>query len=517
VGFLKKNKAVEAILYCLKTQTPQLLMFEINEKFLAAMKEVKNFALSGCELSHAELFILREVQKLGLLLLEMFVQESNAECVREGRPVDSGGALATSKGSSTVLYQSIFGLVQIRRQKFHSPADGTLHPLDARLNLPRGQMSFLLMKWLGSQACEADFRESTALLNDILGLGLDHMQSHRNIRGLGGQVGDYYAEKAAPAAETEGSYLCLEVDGKGVRLVETERATASETAKAEKVRPMKGEKRGHKRIATVAATFSFAPCARKKEELVNALHKKLTPGQRAEFTQLIDELGEKPRLARNTHKRAFMCDQAKAVAYAVRNLALRDPACGKPIIALVDGGKGLEQAIRDTLEAEGMGQRLEAVILDIIHVTEYLWLAANAILGERHPGRTQWVEKHLGMILDSEVDKVINALEDHILKKGTTKAAKTALEKVVKYYRNHAHKMDYKDYLEKGYPVSTGIVEGACGHLVKERMERSGMQWTIDGASATLDARAVKINGDWSDFIHHVELKNRERFIKIAA
>jgi hypothetical protein len=492
-------------------------MCEINEKFLAVMKDVKCLALSGCDVATAELLLFPEVQRIGFLFLELFVRESNAECAIQGRPLDSEGILATSKGSSKVLYQSIFGLLQIERQKFHSSTDGTLYPLDARLNLPPGQMSFLLMKWLGSQACEADFRESITLLNDILGLGLDHMQSHRNIQGLGGQVGDYYAEKAAPAAETEGSHLCMEVDGKGVRLVETERATATEAVKAENVRPMKGEKRGHKRIATVAATFSFAPYAREKEELINGLHKKLTPEQRADYDRVTDELGEKPRLAKNTHKRAFMCDQPKAVAYAVSNLALRDPTGEKPIIALVDGGKGLEQAIRDALEAEDMGHRLQAVILDIIHVTEYLWLAANAILGEKHPLRTQWVEKHLGMILDSEVDKVTQALEAHMCKNATTKAAKIALLRVIKYYRNHAHKMDYKYYLEKGYPVATGIVEGACGHLVKERMERSGMQWTIEGASATLDARAVKLNGDWNDFIHNIELKNRQRFIKIAA
>lgn len=492
-------------------------MCEINEKFLATMKEVKGLALSGCDISRGELFILREVQKLGLQLLVMFIEESHVQCAAQGRPVDSEGALSTSKGTSSVLYQSIFGRLQICRQKFYSPTDGTIHPLDMRLNLPPGQMSFLIMKWLGSQACESDFRESTGLLNDILGLGLDHMQSHRNIQGLGGKVEEFYAEKAPPSAEIEGSHLCIEVDGKGVRLVEAERATATEAVNSEKVRPMKGEKRGHKRIATVVVAFSFNPFARKKEELINGLHKKFTPEQETEFRRIVEELGEKPRLAKNTHKRAFMCDQLKAVEYGVHNLVLRNPLGDKPIIALVDGGKGLEEAIVDALSSAAMEHRLDAIILDIIHVSEYLWLAANAILGEKHSHRTKWVEKHLSMILDSKVEKVVKALEAHKEKKGTTKTAKTALAKVIQYYQNHAHKMDYKYYLESGYPVSTGLVEGACGHLVKERMERSGMQWTIDGASTTLDARAVKMNGDWDDFIHNVELQNRQRFIKTAA
>ena len=62
--------------------------------------------------------------------------------------------------------------------------------------------------------------------------------------------------------------------------------------------------------------------------------------------------------------------------------------------------------------------------------------------------------------------------------------------------------MDYATYLKKGYPISTGVIEGTCGSLVKNRMEQSGMRWSIQGANAVLAQRAVVKNGDWKDFFN---------------
>jgi hypothetical protein len=60
--------------------------------------------------------------------------------------------------------------------------------------------------------------------------------------------------------------------------------------------------------------------------------------------------------------------------------------------------------------------------------------------------------------------------------------------------------MDYADYLQRGWPIGTGVIEGVCRHLVKDRMELSGMRWTISGAGALLALRSVNENGDWEAF-----------------
>jgi hypothetical protein len=48
--------------------------------------------------------------------------------------------------------------------------------------------------------------------------------------------------------------------------------------------------------------------------------------------------------------------------------------------------------------------------------------------------------------------------------------------------------------------ITTGVVEGACRHLVKDRMERAGMHWTVAGAQAMLDLRIIHVSGLWDEY-----------------
>lgn len=463
--------------------------------------------MAGSEISDAELFILRAVQDLGLNLLVMFIEESHVRCASEGRPLDSTGATATSKGTSTVLYQSIFGLVEICRQRFHSLADGTIYPLDARLNLPGRKESFLLQKWLSGRSCTEDFRESVSLLNEILGLSISPMQSHRIAQEVGSSVNAFYSECDPPDADGEGSCLCAQFDGKGVPIIESERGGADEAAEP---RLMKGQKRGTKKMATVSVTFSFDPAARTPMEVVKGLHRKWSDEEAVAHREMVRAAGESPREAKNTHRRAMLRDQQGAIGYGIANLAARDPSGAKEIVVIVDGGVGLEQAIRTELDNAGMGHRLSAMILDIIHVSEYIWRAANAILGEKHLGRTRWVEQKLLLILDGKVEKVIDALRRACKSEKLSKARSEAVQKSANYFENHKHKMAYDTYLQKGYPIATGLVEGTCGSLVKERMEGGGMRWGIDGAQNILDLRAAKINGDLEALFNKIQEDSRK-------
>lgn len=300
--------------------------------------------------------------------------------------------------------------------------------------------------------------------------------------------------------------------------MESEREVASgKEASGERQRLMKGQKRGVKKMATVSLSFSFDPVGRSPEEMLKSLHGKWNEKETAAFKELIKSGAEKPRAAKNIHKRAFIAGQKEAIGYAVRDLQKRDPEKGKDIIAIVDAGIGLEAAIREELSLAGEAHRLVAVILDIIHVTEYVWKVANAYKGEKHPRRLAWVEKIIMQILEGRVEEVIGIFENIADRPQTRKSGKATIRKAITYFENHRHKMDYKTYLEKGYPISTGLVEGSCGHLVKERMEGSGMRWGIEGAKKMLDARATKINGDLDDFFHNFKANNKRRIYKSAA
>lgn len=129
-----------------------------------------------------------------------------------------------------------------------------------------------------------------------------------------------------------------------------------------------------------------------------------------------------------------------------------------------------------------------------------MWEAGTALYGEKGDQRVGWVRDKLRAILNSEVGRVIGGLKQTLTKTSLRPSQQAALQKAIPYFENHRHRMDYATYLAKGYPIATGLVEGTCGSLVKDRMEHSGMRWSIRGAQAVLNLRAVKKNHDWEPF-----------------
>lgn len=162
-------------------------------------------------------------------------------------------------------------------------------------------------------------------------------------------------------------------------------------------------------------------------------------------------------------------------------------------VALTDGAPPLQKHMLAKLAGF-------TLVLDIIHVDEYLWKAGSALYGETDPQRAEWVEAQMLDLLSSRSHEVIRRLEDKAATlRRNSQAAKT-LRGVANYLRRNQPYMDYAEYLRRGWPIGTGVIEGTCRHLVKDRMELSGMRWTMSGAGALLALRATNENSDWDDF-----------------
>ena len=162
-------------------------------------------------------------------------------------------------------------------------------------------------------------------------------------------------------------------------------------------------------------------------------------------------------------------------------------------VALTDGAEALQEKMRAALPGH-------TLVLDIIHAVEYLWDAANAVLGERHPERTTWVRGHLLALLRGQTDAVVTALTAVADEPTRSATQRTAVAATIRYYRRNAPYMHYDKYLAQGWPIGTGVIESACGHLVKDRLEQAGMRWTKDGAHAILDLRAVRLTDAWDAY-----------------
>jgi hypothetical protein len=490
-------------------------MYEIEEHFesvdaqFSAIKEYVEQSAGKVELHVAEQVIFNKLLQLGLCFIKEYVRNSCPFHDPQAPPVAKDGSVPAYKGTSTRSYFSIFGEFKIERARYLTASGRYWQPLDHRLNLPTEKYSYLLQKWLQTGCTETNYHEAANHFNEIFGFSFRPNALRRITDQVSDEVAPFYDENAAPSRESEGPCIGISADGKGVRIIKSDRDkldkfTASES-EAQKPRLGRGEKNGKKKEAVVTADFSFFPQAREPEEIVKALLKKFTHEEREQekrARQLRRENNEpEPRAALNKHLRAFFDGKAKAADYLMQRIQKRDPDQQKPVVVLVDGAPSLEKNLNKALDEYGITDRVAAFLLDIIHVTEYLWKAGTALHGEQGSKRVEWVETKLRALLKSDVDTVIKGLKISISKnEKLSRSKREKIQTVITYFENHRHMMDYKAALEKGYPIATGLVESACCSLVKDRMEQSGMRWSIEGAKSILELRAVKKNNDWELF-----------------
>lgn len=413
-------------------------------------------------------------------------------------------------------YLSIFGLVEIVRAYYWKEgASQGAYPLDRKLNLPERRYSYLLDKWTQSGVAEETYDEATGGISDLLGLTVWKRGQEAVARDATQDVNVFYREKPAPDASTEGPVLCATADCKGVPMVPSERPEPPQPGPVGKVRRGKGEKKkGLRRDAVVTADYSFVPEMRTPEFMIDVLMRTLSEQKRESLkAKQRDRRAHgvaEPRAPLNKQVRATMEGKEAAFRNLADRMAGRDPTACKPIHVLIDGDPALEAGLLDEFARRGWSGRITGVCLDIMHAMEYLWEAGTALLGEKNPTRTDWVRERGLSLLRGHVGYVIGGLRNSLNRpRGSPLRAhqQKALNKAISYYENHQHMMCYDRFLRAGYAIATGVIEGACGSIVKDRTDGSGMTWCRVGAQAVLDLRVLKRNGDWGDYwayhMHH--------------
>jgi hypothetical protein len=165
----------------------------------------------------------------------------------------------------------------------------------------------------------------------------------------------------------------------------------------------------------------------------------------------------------------------------------------QPVVALGDGDPHLWSALVEHLPTD----RVE--ILDIVHVSSYVWEASD-LLCDTPKDREGFTRDRLLRILRGEVKGVITGLRRLLTTRDLRNESRRRLTTITNYLETNSHRMRYDEYLHAGFPIATGVIEGACRHLVKDRMERSGMRWTQTGAKALLQVRAIRESNLWTEF-----------------
>jgi hypothetical protein len=419
--------------------------------------------------------LFRRLLALGATLLRLFFV-TRAAVRPAGMVTSADGTRLTDHDQRPTTDYAVFGKVRLWRPYVTAWGQAGRCPLDAELSLPARCYSDLRREWAAYGATDEAYRESRTGLERILGLPLSLQAFETGGAEAGQDVANFSAQPAEPTAlPTVGTILVVQADGKGVPMVQppTQRPP---------VRLGKGQKRTKKKEAVVTGLYTMAPDPRTPQEVVAALWQ--DPEGRAP--------GARP-LPVGKELRATLEGKAVAMARLEERAAPRDGPYIQARVALTDGAEALQQQLLARVPKH-------TLVLDIIHATEYLWDAAHALLGDTHPHRTAWVRSYLEPLVAGQTEAVLTALEAEAHDPMCTAAQRHAVRRTVGYYRRNRPYMHDDEYLARGWPIGTGVIEGACRHLVKDRMEQSGMRWTKAGAQAVLDLRAVRLNGQWEAY-----------------
>lgn len=469
------------------------IILEAKKEF----QEILNHVLGDAQnqqIHEVERNIFVRLIQLGLTLLKLFLAAKGDGNVGETH-VDQQGVerpLHSTKKEKT--YFSIFGKIVMERAYYWLKGQGGLCPLDEKLNLPEDSYSYLLEEWATLLGVRQAFNKVGDLLKRILGLDLWNEPIRTTMAAASRKVDEFYDGRPTPEAETEGEVLVVAVDCKGVPVIKEEPAKPRKRLK-------KGEKPGKKKMSTVTAVYTVD----RHERTVDDVVKEVLETDKGEDGKK-DGKEKRPR-PKNKIVRATMEGKEKAFEKLEREVKRRDPEQEKERVALVDG----EKKLRKLIDACLVGF---TIILDLFHVLEYLWEAAHVFHKEGSEEAEGWVRSNLRLLLTGQVSCIVADLKAALERQGWSPSKRCALRKVVTYLENGKEYMKYDVYLAKGYPIGSGVIEGACRNLVKDRMELAGMRWTIDGAQAVLQMRSTDVNGLWEEFWHFRIRKEYEKLYR---
>jgi hypothetical protein len=444
------------------------------------------------EMTHAELEE-RLAQDGRELLRQLFQDHLELRGVREKRLVEVVGADGVARRQiergHPRLLRTIFGEVQVTRIAYRQKGHSNLHPLDGHLNLPAEKHSHGLRRLAAIESARDSFDSASGAIGRVTGAPLGKRQIEELARRTAQDFDAFYEQRPRHLSGAD-DVLALSCDGKGVvmRLEDLREETRRKAKKAKhklKTRLSRGETRNRKRMAQVAAVYDIAPAPRSALDVMGP-----NRGQ--------DGSGPKRPKPRAKWLTASVADEAhEVIAKMFDEAQRRDPQQQRPWVVLVDG---LNHQLA-LIEAEAQKRDLDVVIIvDFIHVLEYLWKAAWCFFEEGDPRIEQWVAERARAVLEGRSSHVAGGIRRKATCLGLSDAERKGVDACAKYLINKRPYIDYSDALRRGWPIATGVIEGACRHLIMDRMALTGARWSLVGAEAVLKLRALLSNGDFESY-----------------
>lgn len=443
--------------------------------------------------THSELEELLDGQgkEWARLLLEENLR-LRAEVERKNAVVGADGVKRRSARASERQLETVLGRVAVPRLAYQASGAADLHPMDAALNLPREMFSHGIRRLVAREAARSSFDEVVETVRELTGASIAKRQVEElTIRAA--QDFDAFYEARAVARGRGDDLLIISTDGKGIVMRHedlregTKRAAEKSTRKLE-TRLTPGEKSNRKRMAQVATVYSVAPFPRGPADVLHSLRD-------------ADELDT--RRPRPTDKRVWASVEKSGRAVireAFAEALRRDPEKTRRWVVLVDGEPRQLRAVK--AEARRVGAKV-TILADIVHVIEYVWAAGRALFGGSNGKSEKWVgDRLLSLLTGRSGGEVAKTIRWWAARRKLSDAARAALDTTCGYLadRTRTRLLGYQGALRDGLPIATGVIEGACRYVVKDRMDRTGARWSLTGAEAVLRLRAIRASKDFDAY-----------------
>jgi len=388
----------------------------------------------------------------------------------------------------------------VGRLAYRRRGEENLYVADATLNLPEEKHSHGVRRLIALEAPRGSFEDATDAIRRSIGVQIGKRQVEEMALRAAVDFEAFYEQREHEAVDQD-DVLVLSCDAKGVVMrpealrEHTKRQAASSEHKL-RTRLSRGEKRNRKRMAEVAAVYEVAPKVRAPADILPA-----TDEER--------EVARAGPEAKNKWVCASVTDDAAQVIARMFDQACRcDPDHQRSWVVLVDGNN--HQI--DTVKKEAKKRDVKVTILvDCVHVLEYLWGSAWCFFTEGDPAAERWVQEKARAVLEGNASTVAAAIRRTATRRQLAADKRKNADNAADYLLAKRPYLDYPTALANGWPIATGVIEGACRHLVKDRMDITGARWGLEGAEAVLKLRALKSNNDFDSYWRFHLTQERKR------
>jgi len=496
---------------------------EILDQAKALISTVEESYHKGTAIHKIEKDLFKMVLKMGHQALELLFELCGTGDVGESVCLDDERTVKRLPTLHVKPYLSIFGEFSINRYVYGSREGQKIEyiPLDVHLQLPCSKFSYLLQDWNQSLAVETPYLRVSETLKRIFELTMPVHSLERGNQELSCSSQPYWDDQVSSTVAEDKQIVVCSADCKGVVIRKSQEEQAIyEHEQVDNHKPASFEmsqskkRTGKKKMAVLGAAYTIDPHERTAEQVLESLFR--DPGQPSTTPH------KRPKPICKNIRASMERDESDTLAPARQEIfswlaqeqQQRNPDGQHQCVLIMDGEEAL-WAMGSAHFTDGS----TVEVLDLIHASSYVWKAVQALYPDE-PTKNQVpiVKDYVGKILNGEVCKVIRGLKWKATNSNLVGERLKQLEKTCVYFENNALRMRYGEYLAAGYPIASGVIEGACRHVVVDRMEGSGMRWVMSGAQSMLNLRCIHISGYWDEFMdYHIESEQKDIYPTKAA